>query len=205
MITYRFDPDYTVEGRHYAHPLIAWDSVIAGALLATGLVAALSLVGVAVGASWFNPFAFERQEDTLSVGGGLYMMFAHFVAFQLGGYVAAHGARWPDHHGGALNGVLTWALAAVFGLTIAALGAAQLGGSEALTAQAVDITADVRNAADTADLSAAEAGADALATVAWWAAGALLMGAAGSIAGGWLGAHHPAWEKRPRIVASDGR
>ena len=31
---YTFEPDYTIEGRHYAHPLINWHAIIAGALVA---------------------------------------------------------------------------------------------------------------------------------------------------------------------------
>ncbi|MEJ0060196.1 MAG: hypothetical protein WDM79_11730 [Terricaulis sp.] len=27
----------------------------------------------------------------------------------------------------------------------------------------------------------------------------MLIGLAGAIAGGWLGAHHPVWDKRPRL------
>ena len=60
---------------------------------------------------------------------------------------------------------------------------------------------------DAADLEGASAGelataedtADVVATLSWWTFGALALGFAGAIAGGWLGAAHPKWEGRPRL------
>ena len=53
--------------------------------------------------------------------------------------------------------------------------------------------------ANASDLATAEDTADALAALSWWTVGALALGLAGSVAGGWLGSHHPKWETRPRL------
>lgn len=200
MVAFRFEPDYTVDGRHYAHPLVSWSAVIAGAVIAIAVGFVLNLVGLAIGAAAFNPFNFEGQEDTLSVAGGLYVIFAQFVAFQIGAYVASRSAQYPDHFGGAVTGGLVWALAVVVAVVLATLAASGATGTEAVMAQVADTAGDIQANVDTADMVEAEAGADAAAMLAWWGAAALLLGAAGGIAGGWLGAHHPAWETRPRHV-----
>ncbi|MEJ0060197.1 MAG: hypothetical protein WDM79_11735 [Terricaulis sp.] len=165
---YSFDPDYTVEGRHYAHSLISWSSIIAGALAAIAIGLTLNLGGAAIGAATFNPFSFERQEDTLSVAGGLYLLFAQFVALQVGGYVASRSARYPDHFGGLLTGGMVWAVAVFVAVVLGAWAASGAAGSESLTSQAADTVGDVRASVDSADLAEAEAGADAIATFAWW-------------------------------------
>jgi hypothetical protein len=200
VYAYKFDPDFTVEGRHYAHSLISWSSIIAGAIVAIAVGVTLNLIGAAIGAAAFNPFAFERQEDALSIGGGLYLLFAQLVALQLGAYVASRSSRYPDHFGGFLTGALVWALAVFIAVVLGTWAASGAAGSDSLTTQAADTAGDVRAAVDSGDLAEAEAGADAIATFAWWGAAALLFGLAGAIAGGWLGAYHPTWDKRPRLA-----
>ena len=44
-----------------------------------------------------------------------------------------------------------------------------------------------------------EEAAAMLPRAAWWALGAVGLSLCGAIAGGWLGAHHPNWETRPRL------
>lgn len=196
---YTFDPDYTLEGRHYAHPAISWGAVFAGSLIAVAVSIVLGLFGVAIGATTFNPYAVTpRLDHFLSIGGGLYLAFTQLVSMQLGAYIAARTARYPDMHGGAVTGATVWALA----LAIVAL-AAGLGvgfGAPGLLARGPQIALSLAEATrDAGDAAAAQDAADHAATIAWWAFGALTLGAAGAVAGGWLGAHHPAWEKRPRV------
>lgn len=201
---YRFEPDYTTEGRHYAHPLLDWRSVAAGALVAIATGFVLNVLGLAIGAAAFNPFDINGQDEAISIGGGLYVIFAQFVAFQLGAYVATRGAMYPDHMGGALTGVTVWALAIFVAIVLAALTAAQATGGDALPSGVAETIGELSDAtdaqgADPGALATAEDAADALSALAWWAAGAFGLGLAGAIAGGWLGAHHPGWESRPRV------
>ena len=44
MIRYSIDPDYTITGRHYAHPLISWPTIIAGAVAAIGVICSIPIV-----------------------------------------------------------------------------------------------------------------------------------------------------------------
>src|SRR5690349_25043052 len=109
MISYQFDPDYTIEGRHYAHPLISWPTVIAGAVAAIAIGFLLYVLGLALGASVFNPYQTAAHRETITIMGWLFMVFSQFVALQGGGYIASRSARYRDHFGGALSGVMVWA------------------------------------------------------------------------------------------------
>lgn len=201
---YRFDPDYTIEGRHYAHPLIGWPSILAGAIVAIAIGFLLNVLGLAIGASAFNPYEINSQDETLSIGGGLYVIFAQLVAFQIGAYVAARGARYPDHFGGLLTGVMVWATAVFVAIVLAAWASAGASSGDAIPSGVAETIGELSDATDgegaaASALATAEDTADALAALSWWAVGALGLGLAGSIAGGWLGSHHPIWERRPRL------
>lgn len=194
MISYQFDPDYTIEGRHYAHPLISWPTVIAGAIAAIAIGFLLDVLGLAIGASVFNPYQTAAHTETITVMGGLYMMFSQFVALEAGGFIASRSARYPDHFGGALNGFLVWALALVAAILIASFaGAVLASGAESASNLASTVDAVSEAATDRDGV------ASTLRGPAWWALGAVGLSLCGAIAGGWLGAHHPKWEGRPRL------
>lgn len=204
MLSYKFDPDYTVEGRHYAHSLIAWGSIIAGAIAAIAVGFALNVLGLAIGASAFNPFEINEQDEAISIGGGLYAIFAQLVAFQIGAYIAARSARHPDHFGGALTGFLVWSLAIFVAVVLATFTVAAASSGESVPAGVAETVGELSDATDgqgasMGELATAEDTADVLAALSWWAVGAFGLGLAGAIAGGWLGAHHPKWERRPRL------
>jgi hypothetical protein len=204
MVAYRFDPDYTIAGRHYAHSLVDWPSVIGGAIVAIAVGFILNVFGLAIGASAFNPFELERQDEAISIGGGLYAIFAQLIALQLGAYVASRSARYPDHFGGALTGVMVWSLAVVVAIVLATWTAAATASGDAIPSGVAETVGELSDAADDettslAELATAEDTADVVATLSWWTFGALALGFAGAIAGGWLGAAHPKWEGRPRL------
>ena len=201
---YSFDPDYTVVGRHYAHPLISWPTIIAGAVAAIAVGFLLNVLGLAIGASAFNPYNINAQDETIGIGGGLYVIFAQFVAFQIGAYIASRAAQYPDHFGGFVTGFMVWAFAVVVAVLIASWTAAAVSGGDAIPSGVAETVGELSDATDgqganASDLGTAEDTADALAAISWWTVGALGLGLAGAIAGGWLGAHHPKWEERPRI------
>lgn len=203
MVSYSFEPDYTTEGRHYAHPLINWPAIIAGAIIAIAIGFVLNVLGLAIGASAFNPYEINAQDETISIGGGLYVIFSQLVAFQIGGYVASRGAQYPDHFGGLITGVMVWSFAVFVAIVLATHASAGLSSGDAIPAGVAETVGELSDATDgqganAAQLATAEDTADVLAALSWWAVGALGLGFAGSIAGAWVGSHHPTWEKRPR-------
>lgn len=192
----------------YTHPLVDWSAVIAGTAVAIALGFMLNILGVAVGASALNPWiGTSEQAPEWTVAGGLYVAFANLVAIQIGAFVAARAARWPDHHSGMLQGVVVWALA--FLVAAGALGLG-LGGilSEGTSAReaasavvdaAQAATGEATGAAPTLTPAETDAVQDAAALTAWWAFATMALGAIGAVAGGKLGSDHPDWHAREKI------
>jgi hypothetical protein len=204
MVTYRYDPDYTTRGRHYAHPLIDWPTVIAGVLIAVAIGFLLNVLGLAIGASAFNPYRLNAQDDMITVAGGLYVIFAQLVALQIGAYVASRASRYPDHFGGLLTGLVVWALAVFLAIGIASFTAGAASSGDAIPGGVAETMGELTDAARgegaaASELESAANTADAVASLAWWTLASLGLGLAGAIAGGWLGAAHPKWEGRPRL------
>jgi hypothetical protein len=211
----------------YAHSLICWPSIIAGALVAVGLGMMFTLLGVAIGASAFDPTASLRgQAETITVAAGVWLLAATAVAMWVGAYVAARSAKFPDHRHGLFQGVTVWALAVVliaavggFSLrtaaesadeTTAALLAPQQAQGEPATPPTASATG---SAADRAAGGAApppmtrseaetlaRATRDALAATAWWSIATLLFGLGGSLIGARMGAAHPTDWPRVRMT-----
>lgn len=191
----------------YSHPLIDWSAVIGGTVVAIAIGAALTILGVAVGATAINPWAgTSEQAPAWTIGGGLYLAFANLVAIQVGAYVAVRAARWPDHHHGALQGIIVWALvftvaAGVLGLGVGSVLAGDASAQEAGRA-AVDAaqaaTGEATGAAPQLTPSETDAVQDAAALTAWWAFATMVLGGVGAIAGGRLGYDHPDWHARGR-------
>ena len=196
----------------YNHPLIDWGAVIGGTLVAIATGFALTLLGVAIGVTSLNPFApASEQAPGWTVAGGLWVAFANLVAIQLGAFVAARAARWPDHHNGMLQGAVVWALS--FAIALGILGAGVAG--ILVSASDTTVSGAVQGAVDAAqvatgdpsgaanDISPAEADAakQAAALTAWWAFGTMILGLVGGLAGGRLGSDHPDWHVRDRAEA----
>ena len=192
----------------YAYSLISWPSVVAGAAIAIAVGAMLALLGVAIGATAFNPFAQgDNQGHIISVAGAVWIAFSQLVAVQLGAWVAARSATHPDHHDGVLNGVCVWGVSFVFVVVAGALGvsfgAVSLfeGGGTAAAAEAVRAARDTAAGLDTAaEVARADDIADTTAAIAWLAFATMAFGLIGGVAGGKLGGEHPAWTNRQRVV-----
>ena len=191
----------------YSHPLIDWGAVIAGALVAITVGFGLAILGVAVGASALNPWeGTSEQAPAWTIAGGLYLAFSNLVALQLGAFVAARAARWPDHHDGMLQGLVVWALAFTVAAGALGLGLGGLITDGTSVREAAGAAVDAAQAATgeatgaAPQLTPAETDAlqDAAAMTAWWAFATLALGAVGAIAGGKLGSDHPNWTARER-------
>jgi hypothetical protein len=159
----------------YAHPLISWGAVIRGG---GGGHRAGSL------AQHVGPG--HRRDRRQSVDHGqrrrqgpdrrrrLWVAFSNAVALQVGAYIAARAAKYPDHNKGMFQGLAVWGVA--FVLAFAALGSGVggvlRGGDAAATAYAeaaddASVPSDGRVSEADAK-AAAEATADATASLAWW-------------------------------------
>lgn len=189
----------------HPHTLVDWSAAIAGTAIAIALGFMFNVLGVAVGASALNPWiGTSEQAPEWTIAGGLYVAFANLVAIQLGAFVAARAARWPDHHDGMLQGIVVWALsfliaAAGLGLGLGGILTDGAGVREAASA-AVDAaqaaTGEATGAAPQLTPAETDAVQDAAALTAWWAFATMALGAVGAVAGGKLGSDHPKWRER---------
>lgn len=198
----------------YAYPLISWGGVLAGAAVALALGALLAVLGVAIGATTFNPYDLQRDAKVITIGGGLWVLFANLVAMQVGGFVAARTSRFSDHTNGLLQGLAVWAVALIAAMVLA--GASLSAGMDGAASAALD-QASAPPAADVASppsargydqptdaqiTEMARAAKVATETLAWWAFAAMALGAVGAMAGGRIGSDHPVWLDRPRESAA---
>ncbi|WP_125256199.1 hypothetical protein [Brevundimonas fluminis] len=201
--------------RHPLHTLISWPAVIAGAVVAVAVGAMLNLLGVALGASAFNPYDFDRGDvGEFTAAAGMWMALANAIALFVGGAVASRAAKYGDHHKGGLHGLGVWALAFLLAITVAGAAA---GGSAALMGADAQDEAETRAYLDyppsrvvEGELIAAppppapvetERAADATATLALWAFLTMLLGAVAAVFGGLYGARRHRWLER---AAGDG-
>lgn len=196
--------------RHPLHTLISWPAVIAGAIVAVAVGAMLNLLGVALGASAFNPYDFGGNDASgFTAAAGMWMAFANAIALFVGGAVASRAAKYADHHKGALHGLAVWALAFLLAITIASAagagGAAALVGGDARDGEIGDtVVTDVTPGSRVIEGElvapaplpapvAAEEVADTTAMLALWGFLTMLIGAIAAIFGGLYGGRNHRW------------
>lgn len=206
--------------RHPLHTLISWPAVLAGAIVAVAVGAMLNLLGVALGASAFNPYEFDGGDRSgFTAAAGMWMAFANALALFVGGAVATRAAKYADHHKGALHGLAVWALAFLLAITIASAagagGAAALLGGDARDGEVGDtVVTDTLPASrviegelvgpvvvQAPEPVAAEEVADTTAMLALWGFLTMLIGAIAAIFGGLYGGRNHRWIDK----AVDGR
>ena len=165
--------------RVHEHHLLCWSSVIGGTLIAIAIGFTLMLLRVAIGATAIGPFApASEQTPGWMIGGGLWVAFSNLVAVQLGAFPAVRSARWPDHHDGALQGIIVWALSLAIAVGILGFGVGGMlqhastsmhGLAQAVIDTAQTATGQNSGAPNPLSLAEAEAANQAALLTAWWA------------------------------------
>jgi len=160
---------------------LSWSAVWVGTLSAVALALVFGLAAIAVGAHRVGqPFGTWREVSFLALA---FSVFGSFLAFALGGWVAAKVAGLRRSETAMLHGAIVWLVAVPILVVLASMGAASYFGGwygglaglpPAAAAQAFAAAQDpaTRNAA--------------LAAVT-----ALLLGLMGGVVGGWMGSGEP--------------
>src|SRR5947209_3199128 len=106
---------------------ISWGSIVGGALSAAVLSSVLLVFGVAVGLSVASTSPTWRDTSSaLALLSGMYLLLQALISFGLGGYIAGRTRRSEPGPADAVelsdgvHGLLTWALAVLLGLVLAA-------------------------------------------------------------------------------------
>jgi hypothetical protein len=170
--------------KFYPWPL-SWSAVWAGTLSAIALALIIGLVAIAVGAHRVGgPFATWHQVGLMALA---FSVFGSFLAFALGGWVAAKVAGACRSESAMLHGAISWLVAVPFLVVLASLGAAPYFGGW------YGGLAGLPPAAGAQAFAAAQDPAMALAArnAALAAVTALLVGLMGGVVGGWMGSGEP--------------
>lgn len=204
--------------------LVRWGPVIAGLFAALSTLAALTLLGVAIGASAFEPGAEARN---FGIGAGIWGAITALIAFFVGGLIAGRTSAVKGSNSGIMNGAMVWFVTIPLllyslgsGLSALARTAGSIAGTAAeVAAPAAGAAADNPAAQATAqaalpDGAAVQATAQALtdsvtpqqidqaanttANSAWGTLLSLGLAAAAAIGGGYLGARTPTTTTTPR-------
>jgi hypothetical protein len=203
------DATLSPSSSHPPHVLVSWPAVLTGAIVAAAVGAMLNLLGVALGAASFNPYALDGGDAAgFTAAAGMWMALANAIALFVGGAVASRAARHSDQHKGGLHGLGVWATAFLLALVIAAAsaagGAAAVAGGEAADSTdtvIVDSATGARSRVIEGELApplpvtpqTADAAADTTATLALWGFLTMLIGGVAAIVGGMYGARGHRW------------
>jgi len=180
----RPDIDMTgVKNRVQAMPIIA------GVLTAVATLLILAVLGIAVGASAFEP---RDSGETIGTAAAIWGVISGLLAFFLGGWVAAKTAAVSGAGSGLINGLMVGAAVLTLVLWLTGSGAAGLLG--ALGSNVADITSfaqsegasaqDVQTQAQQIDPGQAF---DTVKDSAWWTLAGLLLPLVASGLGGLVG------------------
>jgi len=195
----------------WAHWPINWSAVWTGALASVVAVLLFGLIGVAIGGHLAAPDGPLVDLKSLKIGTLAYSIFASFLSFAIGGWVAGKIAGILRSEPGMLHGAIVWLTAVPLLVVLAGLGAGtSLGAWHAGLATANSARAEAFERPDAlssgaTDEERAQYKADmaeyrrhmkedapkvarntALCTVT-----ALLLGLIGSVIGGWMASGEP--------------
>jgi hypothetical protein len=164
---------------------VAWSAVWVGALAAGALALIFGLVGVAIGAHRVGqPFTSWREVTLLAL---VVSVLGSFLAFALGGWVAAKVGGIHRSETAMLHGAIAWLVAVPILMVLASLGAAGYLGGWYSGLAGMPPAAAAQLAAGAQDPAAAETARNA----ALAAVTALLLGLMGGVIGGWMGSGEP--------------
>jgi uncharacterized membrane protein YeaQ/YmgE (transglycosylase-associated protein family) len=164
---------------------VYWSGIWVGALAALITALCFGLAGIAVGAHQVGPARSIARWSDFGFGALVFSVFGAFIAFVVGGWVAARVSGLRRSEPAMLHGAITWLLTVPMLLVGAALGAGNyfgswyggLAGSPIWSAPATAVV-------DPTAAAAARNGA-------LGALAALLLGLVGSVIGGWMASGEP--------------
>lgn len=129
------------------HPTLT--AIIAGTVVALGLMVMFSLLGLSIGIA-----SLEAIGDGLGIGAAVYLVITQLISLAIGGFAAARFMTTFDMNAAALAGLAVWALTtltvAYMGLTA---GTSAISTSSSLVAQTAKTSADTVKAITPEDIS----------------------------------------------------
>lgn len=178
---------------------VRWGSILAGLVTALSTLVLLSVLGLAIGLTAYDP---GDQLSNFGMGASIWGIVSTITAFILGGWVAARSAAVSGRGNALLNGIMVWAVTIPLILYMLGSGVGSVlnMATDAAAAGASAVTdvvnpADANAAAETAqaqaqqvDPATVQAATETASESAWGTLVALLIGLAAAAIGGALGA-----------------
>jgi hypothetical protein len=191
MIAHRITPVGTAVGANAVtvRDRVQWGPILAGAVAGLATLLVLTVLGLAIGASAFDPDTDLSDWDTWAgVWGGL----SALVAFLAGGWIAARTAAVGGSFAGVMNGLIAGATMLLALIILTATGLTNLvgflGGNLATIGNyAADVAQGQTTAAD------AQAAFDNIRDAAWGMLVTIVLALAAAALGGLLG-HYERYE-----------
>ncbi|MCI0747300.1 MAG: hypothetical protein L0Y58_17990 [Verrucomicrobia subdivision 3 bacterium] len=90
---------------------VSWGAVFAGLVIGLAIQLALSLLGIAIGASTLDPLQGDTPGKGMAIGAGLWLLVSGLISTYIGACVAAHLSGATRKSDGVLHGLLSWGAA----------------------------------------------------------------------------------------------
>jgi len=165
---------------------VQWGPIIAGVLTSIATLLILSVLGLAIGASAFEP---RDAGESIGTGAAIWGALSAIVAFFLGGWVAAKTAAVGGPGSGMINGLMVGATILALILWLVGSGVASIVG--AIGSNIVDIANLVQDQGQTAQQQAQTADTqqafENVRDSAWGTLAGLLLPLIAAAVGGYLG------------------
>ena len=164
---------------------LSWSAVWVGTLSAVALALVFGLVAIAIGAHRVGqPFGTWHEVNFLAL---VFSVLGSFLAFALGGWVAAKVAGLRRSETAMLHGAIAWVVAVPILVVLASMGAVSYFGAWYGGLAGVPPAAAAQALAAAQDPAAAMAARNAAlaAVTARW------LGLMGGVVGGWMGSGEP--------------
>ncbi|MDX2137546.1 MAG: hypothetical protein SF123_05580 [Chloroflexota bacterium] len=146
---------------------VRWAAVLAGLFTVLATLAALTVLGIAIGLSTFDANASEN----FGIGAGIYGGISAIIAFLFGGFIAARTGAVAGSGNGLLNGAMVWIVTVVLIVNFLGTGIGTLlGTAGSVATTAANVASDAAAVAAT-NPELAQGAQNALATPAAGAAG----------------------------------
>ena len=98
---------------------VSWGAILAGAVVALGLLILLGMLGTAIGFRAIDPQQ-GAAFDGVGIGAGIWWIVTSILALAVGGYVAGHLSGMPDKSAATAHGASVWGLVTLVMLWLAA-------------------------------------------------------------------------------------
>jgi len=199
MVDQRYAETTYTAGR-IVHP--HWGSIMVGVFVTLATMGLLSVLGVAVGASSYDPYSAGHDARAWGIGAGIWALAQTIIAFIAGGYAASWTSTFNWSKKGTFHGFMVWAVAVPImglllggGLASLAAGAANANnsGANAMGVRAPDqMNNQINNNANASqdNMTQQDAKKATMAT-AWWMFISLVLSLGAALLGGMMGAKSP--------------